>query len=50
MPPVLVSSNEDLALEVGARAEQVEAGREVALEEVGLGEAELDLLPALRDA
>ena len=44
----VVSSNE-LVLEVGARAEQVEAGGEVAVEEVGLGEAELDLLAALRD-
>ena len=38
-----------LGLEVGLGPEEVEAGREVALQEVGLGEAELDLLAALRE-
>src|SRR5690606_17340166 len=38
-----------LALEVGAAPEQIDAGRELAVEEVRLGEAEIDLLRARRD-
>ena len=36
------------SLEIGAGAEEVEAGGKIAVEEIGLGETDVDLLPPLR--
>ena len=48
MPPSAVLVIGGLVLEIGARAEQVDAGRKIAVEEIGLGEADVELLAPLR--